>query len=150
MFGVPEFRDAYSSKLEELRGSIDLILCPAHEAASMMADVARRLLRLPVIVCDENRLTDLPAEQQQLVRNSSSLLILDDVVISGDRLRGYRQFLFELGRTSGDVHVLVALSRPTSNDNAEGLRNLADQMTDTERSFHTIEEVLLPNWDEVE
>ncbi|WP_142271194.1 phosphoribosyltransferase [Mycobacterium sp. AT1] len=150
MFKSKDFRAALSSKLHDLSESIDVIICPEHRAAEMMAEFARSQLGIDPIRCDENRFHTLSDSDRERIRESKSLLILDDVVISGDRLRGYRQYLFELGRETGDVHALVAVSRPTSSDDAQAIRNLVDQMTTDERSFHAIEEVILPNWDETE
>jgi adenine/guanine phosphoribosyltransferase-like PRPP-binding protein len=146
MLAVPRFRDKLAKKIDALNGFVDMILCPEHPAARQLAQEVAQGLGVPMVEADENHLDSLTEDEQSLLRSSSSLLIVDDVVISGDRLRGYRQFLFELGRSRGDVHVLVALSRPSSDDEKIGIRNLADQMSTTERSFHPVEEILLPNW----
>jgi hypothetical protein len=144
---VDIFRQRLRQKLEALRGQIDTIICPSHAAARQMAAFAREVLGIEAVVADENKLSELPETDLFKVRESKSLLILDDVAISGDRIRGYRSHLFELGRPDGDVHVLVGVSRPPSMLHFEGILNLADQMTPVERSFHDVERVWLPNWD---
>ena len=74
-------------------------------------------LNLSPLVCDEQRLGELPASGAEVLRHARRILIIDDVVITGDRMRQYKHFL----RTGGflgndpDVHWLARLRlRPTS------------------------------------
>jgi len=144
------FRRRFLDRVETLRGQVDCIISPEHSAARELAQLAGSVLGIEAISCDEDRLTTLSSQHQASIKASRSLLMVDDVVISGDRMRGYRQFLFALGRPRGDVHILVGLSRPSTDSEAMTIRNLADQITTKEQSFHAIEEVLLPNWGEDE
>lgn len=142
------FRGDFARKAASLHGKVSLIVHPEHAAAVALAKVAADTLGVTRIACDDDKLTTLSASDREKVCGSESLLIVDDVAITGDRLRSYRQFLMEAGRPGGSVHALVALARPNSSDALQGLRNLVDQMGEAETSFHAVETILLPDWDE--
>lgn len=140
------FKRRLRQRARSLAGRVDVIVAPTHEGAGRLVEEVGDALGIEPIVCDEDGVDSLTNEQRQAIVDSSELLVVDDVVITGDRIRGYRQFLMEAERVSGPVHVLVAVSRPCSSDARQGIRNLVDQMDETEWTFHAIEEVILPDW----
>lgn len=140
------FRSRLHARARELKERVDLVIAPNHPGAiELVREVAGAIGRHH-IVCDEDRVAALDEAERAAIIGASKILIVDDVIITGDRVRGYRQFLMELGHLSGAVHVLVAVSRPSSNAAKQSIRNLVDQMDDAESTYHAIEEVVLPDW----
>lgn len=125
---------------------IDLVLCPDHSGAIELAGQVRNLLGVELLAADETELPRLNADDSAKLRSAKRILVVDDVVITGTRIRGYRHFLRACDYLSGDppeIHLLVGVAR--SRDNLD-LRAIAD-MTDRQDRFHPVESLLLPNWD---
>ncbi len=140
------FRRRLRQRARSLSGHVDVVVAPKHPGADQLVHEVGAALGIEPIVCDEDCVDSLTADQRQSIIDARELVIVDDVIITGDRIRGYRQFLMEAGRLAGRVHVLVAVSRPSSSDARQGIRNLVDQMDETVGTFHAIEEVVLPDW----
>lgn len=146
MLGHDGFREELRASARALVGRVDVVIAPDHEGAKELVHEVAEVLNITPIICDEDRVGSLNEQDRAAVLGARQLLIVDDVVITGDRIRGYRQFLFELGRLAGTVHVLVAVARPSSRDALQGIRNLVDQMDESESTFHALEEMILPDW----
>lgn len=144
---------AFQHRLEQLLVRLDradVVLCPDHRAAADLAGMVARRLSCPRIICDEDQLTRLGDADRELLRSARRILIVDDCVITGSRLRGYRQHLLDAGFvTEGDppeIHLLVGVARTDDNTS---LRWIADMVDDPSR-FHPVETLLLPHWDEID
>lgn len=141
--------EQFKPRLEEVVAQlpeIDLVLCPDHSGAVELAGQVRNLLGVELLAADETELPRLNAEDSAKLRAAKRILVVDDVVITGTRIRGYRHFLRACDFLSGDppeIHLLVGVARPR--DNLD-LRAIAD-MVDRQDRFHPVESLLLPNWD---
>lgn len=139
------FREHLIEKTTALRGQADVILCPTHPAGRGLALMVSRLLGLPPpIVADEQTLGNLPDHSAAALRDAARILIVDDVVITGDRLRNYRYFLHEAGLLGEDaeINLLVGVDRTPN----EQTRRAITDMVHGARHFAAVETLILPNW----
>lgn len=129
---------------------IDVVLSPDHSAARGLARTASDRLGAELVVANEGELPKLPAEERQKLCEATRILLVDDVVITGSRIRGYRNFLrvgdFLSGECPPEIHILVGVARVDDNNQLRGIENMAD----LRRRFHAVERLMLPNWDETE
>lgn len=144
----PEFRKALGARLAALGSTDIVVVCPHHPAAIELASVVRSELGCERIICDEDQLHRLDGTKREILAGARRILIVDDVVITGARLRGYRQHLLDTGFLGGDsppeIHLLVGVARVDDNTR---IRGIAD-MVDDPGHFHPVETVLLPHWDD--
>ncbi|SDY50082.1 hypothetical protein SAMN05660209_03036 [Geodermatophilus africanus] len=141
------------SSLRDIRPQV--ILHPPTEAAARLAGSVADLLNLDqvcVVSTIERGLPQLQQRQRQLLREASDVLVVDDVVITGRRLEGYRQQLITLRRNGGDsgevnLGCLVGVARARD---ARALKGSADFVHHDPKRWHTfaaVETLYLPNWD---
>jgi hypothetical protein len=141
--------DAFKPRLEqrlEDMPEIDVVLCPDHPAAIELANQVKNLLGTEIVVADETELRHPPLEDEEKLKASRRILVVDDVVITGTRIRGYRHFLRGCDYLSGDspeIHLLVGVARTSDNTALQGIGD----MVDVPDRFHPVENLLLPNWD---
>jgi adenine/guanine phosphoribosyltransferase-like PRPP-binding protein len=138
-----DFRAALAREVAK-RPEFDLILGPSHATARRLATMVSAHSGKPAVSCDETSFGQLGSADQDLVRTARRILLVDDVINTGARLRGYRIYLrrFRELRDDFELHVLVALARPPSN---EALRALTDFVHKPER-FTPVSTLVLPNW----
>jgi hypothetical protein len=147
------FRRRLHQRLDSLSGEVGAILAPEHEAAMSLAAYAGRRLDVESLTRDETHLPRanetaldvLPAEWLSALRERPVLLLLDDVVITGRRLRGYLIALEPLLKQL-DVQLrivyLVGLSRPSHRDELKAI----PQMLRGRGEFIAVDDIVLPNW----
>lgn len=143
----PEFIARFRDKARRLRTSVDVILTPQHDAAVTLGDKASKYTGLPVINRNAEEFHTLDAGERELL-STGRVLIVDDAIISGSRLRGYRLAMLSHDLSPTIVHVLVGVCRPTSRKMRQTIANLVHQMGESERTLHSVEDLLLPNMDE--
>jgi hypothetical protein len=140
-----EFGKRLEVKLRDLT-EIDVILSPRQPAAVALARKAEAGLGANLIVADESELSNLHEDEKKQLREASQILLVDDVVISGTRLLGYRNFLrrgdFVSAEHPAEIHLLTGVTRVDDNTR---LRGITDMVHGVEQ-FHTVEELLLPDW----
>jgi hypothetical protein len=143
--GHPKFIESLNSQLDQLP-EFDVVLAPQHPAAIDLAWKAKDRLGSELIVADESELSDLPEDDKKKLRDAARILLVDDVVISGTRLLGYRNFLrrcdYVSAENPSEIHLLTGVARV--DDNVK-LRGIAD-MVDKPDRFHPVESLLLPDW----
>ncbi len=143
---------AFSERLDERLVSLrpDVVLAPRDPAAKALALEVGRRLQIEPIIANEDELPDLADERRERLRAASQILLVDDVVISGDRLLGYRNFLRRCDYVSAErrpeIHLLVGVARARDNLAIKGIEDMVDNW----RRFHPVETLLLPDWDSTE
>jgi orotate phosphoribosyltransferase len=142
---VPEFQKRLANTVEQIRNHVNVVIAPRHPAAMELAERVATQLGVPFINREETELENLPADMKEVL-NSGKILIVDDVVITGTRLRGYRNGLQRFGYIEDDTEVrcLVGVARP---QNQEALRGITD-LVHRARNFTFVEKVFLPDWQE--
>ena len=146
MMDVPAFRDALRTRVGELASRFDVILTPSHPAAIALAKEVSKLSGIATIECDEEELGKTSGENLAKLRQSKGVVIVDDVVSTGTRLRGYKKRLREITGFDPNtaLHLLVAVARPTSDKQF----NLVRDMLRPGGSLSYVERVTLPDWSE--
>ncbi len=131
-----------------------VILCPPSQAAQELAKRVADLLNLDSpIVSDERGLSGLPDEQVELLCNANDILMVDDVVITGRRIEGFRQELIGLRRTRDlpsefSLGCLVGVARARDPKALQGCKDFVHHRTNENETFAAVETIFLPNWDE--
>ncbi|MFN8579392.1 MAG: phosphoribosyltransferase [Gemmatimonadaceae bacterium] len=145
MLDVPEFDADLRDGVASIAGRIDVVLSPSHQAAVALATRVNAMCGAKLIECDEERLERLDSAQKQMLAGAKGILLVDDVVTSGARLRGYIKRLRALDGFNSEVpiHLLVALARPRS----EARLKLISDMLRPGEMLH-VEKVILPDWGE--
>jgi hypothetical protein len=115
-----------------------------------LATHVHRLLNLPanqLVIADDNSLHELPPETRNILAKSRGLLIVDDVVITGDRFWSYRNALERNQLTSAEqhIHFLVGVERTPNKETLQGVRDAAHGPN----HFHSVDALILPNWGKV-
>ena len=136
--------DTFIERLKErvapLAGKIDVVLSPNHQAAKALSIKVANQLGVPYINIDE---TDLKSARPDIAF-FKSILLVDDVVVTGHRLWTYRVNLenSDLITNETELRYLVGVARPPSLDTLQGIKD----MLHPRNSLYRIEELFLPNW----
>jgi hypothetical protein len=162
MAGTSEFARRLDAAVNDLCQSLPggplVILHPKLPAAQRLAsEVAQRLSAVGVpidrlVESDEKGIGSHP--DLNGLTSAATILMVDDVVITGRRLLAYRQQLIAARRRAGlDGRVLlyafVAVARPRTEGALRGARDIVHH-TNTAKRFFAVEQLLLPNWSESE
>ncbi len=145
----PEFVKRFEDKLKMLAGQVDLVVAPNHEPGKRLAGEAGKALGCSVIISDSLDRSKMSPEEVEAVSKVKRLLIVDDVVNSGSRLKDYIQFIRE-GKYGvfESLNYLVAIARPSTPQDLSALANSLTAGHGWQGAFHAVEEILLPNWNE--
>ena len=132
---------------------IDLIVHPAHPAAAQLASMVAEELGATNIVGSNERLQQLPHGEKKALLGAHRICLVDDVVISGARVFGYRNALNAIRRRHGveecDLYCLVGVSRTASEKALMGVSNMVHHSLSAPR-FLSVERFFLPLWNESE
>ena len=128
---------------------IDLIIHPGHEAAKRLAAIVAHELGIRnVVECDE-RLQWIGQKDQCAILDANRICIVDDVIISGSRVRGYRnsvnRYRRACDREDAELYCFVGVSRTPSK---RALTSISDMFRyrHGDRCFEYVECLFLPNW----
>ena len=149
------FQTRLAEAVDPWRGiGIDLILHPGHTVAARLADmVAKELGGIEVLECDEGELAKLPCERTRALLDAHRICVVDDVIISGARVFGYRTAINVIrrdhGRAGCELYCLVGVARPRSEKALLGVSDIVHH-TSADPRFRSVECLFLPNWDESE
>jgi hypothetical protein len=136
------FKERLGAKVAEV-GEVDILLAPDHKVAVELARQIEGMLDVPLVIADETQLPGLDGAERAALAGARRILLVDDVVITGTRIRGYRHFLrsCEFSKPDSEVHMIVGVARPADNTHLRGIAEMTDH-------FHPVETLLLPNWEE--
>lgn len=140
------FERRLTAVVERLRGSVDVVLAPDHKDAETLARMVADVLSVPVLVRNERALGDLSGDERAHLMNAAGILIVDDVVITGNRLRGFKNYLRDGGFVdeAKDIGALVAVARPAWTSALKGVQDYFHGAL----GLSCVEEILLPDLDE--
>lgn len=127
-----QFIDEIKFHLKGLNPIPDLIVGPTHQAAVGIGALATEVLGRPFYPHDTLRLETTSAADQQLIeqaRNTSSLLIVDDLLITGSRLNSYNRSLREQSKIFHKLKDVTFITMMAVTDSAEALRNITKGLT---------------------
>ncbi|MEO5663747.1 MAG: phosphoribosyltransferase [Nocardioides sp.] len=137
--------------LDDIEPSV--IVCPPSDAATALAHMTAELLGVErVIRTSERGLRSVVSDDFAALRDAEQILLVDDVVITGRRIKAFRQELIKLKRdekVSGafSLGCLVGVARPRD---AHALRGATDHVhhLGVNQTFAAVETLYLPNWDQ--
>ncbi|MCH7915732.1 MAG: hypothetical protein IH856_22305 [Deltaproteobacteria bacterium] len=150
------FRDAFISKLIEKDLKPAAIIVPPHQAGRNISALAMKtwteksgetceLVTHPDLHPGSD---DIPKDFLGSLDEEDIILILDDVSVTGERLRRYQKHLREL-EYRGRIHYLVGVARPESNsdwDLHERDLKYRSGRKDKPHVVDFVEKILLPDW----
>ena len=146
--------DAFRSRLSGTmrpwrRVHIDLIIHPNHAAGQRLAEMVAKELGVHHVFAIDER--DLGGQNEHAALLAAHrICLVDDVVISGARIFGYRRALDNALRRTGHAYELYCLVGVTRMRNEKAVMSVADMVhhTDTHPRFLSVERLFLPNWQE--
>jgi hypothetical protein len=142
----PVFWDALLQQVATLQGSFQVIVSPSHPAAVRLAERVGQETGRPTICVDEDQIGSLPGGSLQLLKDATEILIIDDVVSTGTRLRGYKYHLREVGAAEDEttIHLLVGVARTSTRKQLSSIRDMLMPRGVLLRA----EDFLLPDWND--
>ena len=134
--------------------NIEVVLHPEHSAAAKLASmVATQIGARRILKSDESRLGKLTSEEIAALVGARRICLVDDVVISGARLFGYRKAIDAIRRKHDaetyDLYCLVGVARATDEKALMGMSDVCLHSRKEPR-FRWVECLFLPNWDRSE
>lgn len=153
--------DTFKQRLEDTvdhwkNENIDMILHPDHDSAETLARMVASSLGVECIVCGNERsilnkdgIQEFSDEDHRALLRSRRICLVDDAVISGNRIRGYRIALNTLrrryDRDECELYCVVGVARTESE---KALMGVSDMLHHSGRRprFLSIETLFLPNW----
>jgi hypothetical protein len=147
------FASKFSESVQKIDPAPKLIITPPHQAGIAMAEVARELLATKghtaeLLIHPDLKFADGDpwSDRFSAIHEGESVLIIDDVSVTGSRLARFAQSLRAL-QFEGQIHFRVGIARPES---AKHWKQVCSQLRSRGiRNKHTVEaihEVVLPNW----
>lgn len=130
---------------------IDLIVHPDHFAAKRLAMLVADELNVGRIVECNEKLHKLEQEDKDAILQANRICVVDDVVITGSRILGYRNSVNRLRRISDrddcELYCFIGVARTPSE---KALVSISDMFRHRKRNqrFLYVECPFLPNWDE--
>ena len=148
---TPAFHNRLAEALGPWRSvDFDLIVHPDHPAATRLASMVSAELGVRAMIgSDERQLGDLAPQQRAELIHARRICLVDDVVITGGRVYGYRRALDVTRRRGGtpnyELYCLVGIARTRTE---KALMAVADMVHHTSASPHflSVERLFLPNW----
>ena len=167
----PEFIVGFERKLSGIGDTPTHIVVPTHDAGLAMAKFASEFfaqkggnapkiwehLSLAFKDSDTQSFGDLQKWLQNAGENES-ILILDDVILTGDRLKAYQRSLRNVWHAGkerpykGRIHCIVGLARPPKRDIWDSIvrRHKHRGGSLKPHTVDAVEQLILPNWKEDE
>ena len=133
--------------------SIELIIHPDHDSAEQLAHMVAERLGINCIIKSDDSLQDLGADDRSRILSARTVCLVDDAIVTGARLFGYRGRLNEFRRnhhrSECELYCLVGVSRPTNAKAEQGVREVFDRSPADVRLF-SVERLFLPCWNQTE
>ena len=144
------FLKKFKQLIDDLNPPPEIILVPPHDSGKKLATIAARHLAKksglhPEIV--EHFDLNLVNKFREQISNCTTVLVLDDVMTTGSRFRGYQKQLRQL-EFKGRIHYRAGVSRMSSDkDVVEVTNTLKPNSFGLEHTVDFVENIVLPNWD---
>jgi hypothetical protein len=155
MVELPEFRARFSKLVRELAQSPSLIVAPRHLAGEALGEIAvgattPSAAGQPELIVHPDLHPDSPDTPTETIRRlgaEATILVVDDVSVTGTRLARYQKHLGLLG-FKGRVSYVVGVARPAA-DREWTMRvsNLRIRNDGRHNDVHFVEKIVLPDWD---
>jgi hypothetical protein len=117
----PQFVAEMLSHIEMVGEKFDVVVVPDHPTAIRIGEILRDALNIPIVVLDGNLLNG--EHQDKALHAAMSLLIVDDLFITGSRFDIINRFLREMGPryapAAAKVQFFTLLATPASEKDYE-------------------------------
>jgi hypothetical protein len=152
---VAAFREEVAAKIGEMVSAPDLVIVPTHPGAAAVADFLARDLELNVVRHSSLRLDrDAAADAAlaQAITDAQSLLVVDDVAYTLERMQSYVKAIRESGdiyRAPPNVTIFPLLALPSDDQQlATAIRGIEADHDGRILRVLTLYRFPLPEWDE--
>jgi hypothetical protein len=157
MLKTSRFRERFRARLQATTSPPTLIVAPFHQAGKELASLAKDLLEekfgtsIDLIIRSDLHPEKLGHQRERITRlcSDDTILIIDDVSVTGQRLGRYQKHLRDL-EYRGRIHFLIGVARPPTeeawNDRQRHLRYRSSAHPSHQTEW--LEKVLLPDWAE--
>ena len=146
-----DFLKEFKQLIDNLNPPPEMILVPPHDAGKKLADtavghLAKKIGQRPEVI--EHLDLNLVNTFREQINNCTTLLVLDDVMTTGSRFRGYQKQLREL-EFRGRIHYRAGVSRMSSDKETSEITNtLSPNSFGQDHTVDFVENIVLPNWDD--
>jgi hypothetical protein len=142
---------AYESRCAEIFASLSprpsLVVAPDHEAGRLIARIAVRALGAGSIIHNTLRPDlGLPTSDAAKLRQSESILVVDDVLNTGKRMRDYNRALRDQFAHLNSVAYFTVVARTASADELRTTENALRVGHKWNSTVTYIERIFLPRW----
>lgn len=150
LLAVEDFQEELLAKVKALGPRPDAVAVPEHPTALRLANLISERLGIPVIALSNDMLALRQGPQDPYLATVRSLLVADDVLISGTRLDTINRFLRETKDERAPalqhIHFLTPLAKPSSEQKyAERARGLTSKHGWVSQLSH-LYKFCLPDW----
>jgi orotate phosphoribosyltransferase len=146
---APAFVETVIDRARDLQGGVDVVLSPSHSAAVSLATLLADELQVPLVVAEQGALSRLAGDDRANLFRARTILFVDDVSITGRRVRRVKSALMQAGLISDErevtVKVFVGVARPQDREVWKGVVDYVGS-----ENFVHAEYLELPNWSETE
>nr|WP_230945271.1 phosphoribosyltransferase [Burkholderia cepacia] len=153
LLAIKEFQDEVEKCIRELTPIPDLVVVPSHEGAQAVGKFIQEKLGLPVFVHATMRLDPANPEDCKLVEKltgAHSLLIVDDIAYSGERMQSYVKAIRQSGQTyqAPPLITLISLLATPSNDSqfSTAIRGIESDHDGRVLKVRSLYQFSLPDW----
>jgi hypothetical protein len=155
-----EFQEKLRQKIQQLPQAPVAIIFPPHQQGKafverIVLELQQRFGQAPATYCFAELERIARPVQTQIRTQLSALdegaliLVVDDVLTTGNRLKGYQKTLREIPY-QGRIHYLVGVARPPDVEHLNFLRrDLQFRPVKPQHGLDYIEEVFLPDWNDI-
>lgn len=147
---IQGFREEFRRLLTGLAPAPDLIVLPKHRGAMRAAQVANEITRIPCFVVNQPLGELTPAALKKHLRSSKTIAVLDDMMMSGDRLRQINRMFREQSEffpMLQTIHFIALIALPDSDQSYNlATRGLITQHSSVKRNIVHLYKFPLPSW----
>jgi hypothetical protein len=147
---ITEFREEVSTAFRNFEPAPDLVVIPDHGTARKLGTLVSQVLGRPLLILDNALVSNGVGNIDIRLQNASCVLVLDDVLISGQRLLGINGFFREQRAIRAPalqrIHYWTILATPPSSaKHRQAERGLTSNHGWTATLTH-LYRMVLPDW----
>lgn len=147
VLGMQSYQDQCANVFSSLDPRPSVIVTPDHAAGRLVARIARDVLKAEVVVHNTLRPSmGMTSGDELRLRQTESVLVVDDVLNSGTRLRDYNRSLREHFGNLKSVDFFVVVARPESAEELKKTEIALCRGHHWKSSLNYLEKIFLPRW----
>lgn len=139
------FKRRVAEAAKKFTGRADVVLSPAHPAASALGAIVASTLGVRHIPCEQKAYENLEGKDAHALRAAEAILFVDDVAITGGRIRRVKAALGQAriitDKRDVELNMLVGVARPVGAAEWAGVQDMVGP-----ENLRAVEFIELPNW----